>query len=169
MTKQQYSLLLEFLWWFGAGLVAFLLTFTFDDPIALYRYGANLWPAIIAVLLMACIVLHSVYTFFFSHAGGEDPDTEEHTPLRKMWPIFAVPAIYVFLLPYVGFYVGTLLFLPLYTYVIQRERFLKVLGICVSVVCLLLIIFTKFLFVPFPVGTIPLFYNINSEIVKLLY
>ena len=29
--------------------------------------------------------------------------------------------------------------------------------------------FTKFLFVPFPVGTIPLFYTIISEIVNLLY
>ena len=159
--------------WMGAGLIAFFLTFTFDDKIALYRYGANLWPAVIAVLLMACITLHCAYSFFFQHALEKEQEnegnSEEHPPLRKIWPIFAVPAAYVFSLPYVGFYVATLIFLPLYTYIIQRQDFWKALGICVSVVSLLLIIFTKFLFVPFPVGTLPLFYELNSEIVKILY
>lgn len=169
MTKQHFSLLLEFILWFGAGLIAFILTFSFDDKIALYRYGANLWPAIIAALLMICITAHCVYNYLFQHAVQEESDAEEHEPLAKIWPIFAVPAIYVLALPYAGFYVSTLVFLPAYTYIIQREKFLHTLSICLPVVSFLLIIFTKFLFVPFPVGTLPLFYELNSEIVKLLY
>ncbi|MDR2744591.1 MAG: tripartite tricarboxylate transporter TctB family protein [Desulfovibrio sp.] len=169
MTTQQYSLIIESVIWFGIGLAAFLLTFTFDDKIALYRYGANTWPAVVSVLIMIATAIRFCYCFLFSHTIKKEENQEEHALLRDMGPVFAIPTIYVLSLPYIGFYAGTLIFLPLYTYLIRRKDLLKVLFICVPTICLLEIIFTKFLFVPFPVGTLPFFYTFNSEVVNLFY
>lgn len=170
MTKRQCSLLMEFLFWFGIGLIAFLLTFTFNDTIALYHYGANRWPAGIAVILMACASMQYGYYLFHQSVKEEEKEDNEYCiPLRKMWSMFAIPIGYVLLIPYIGFYAGTIIFLPIYSWSVSRENLLKTLVICDSVACLLVVIFTKLLFVPFPVGTLPLFYQFNSEIVKLLY
>jgi hypothetical protein len=169
MTSQRRSLITESILWFGTGLTAFFLTFTFNDEITLYRYGANMWPAVIAILLMICITLHFSYCFLYSHVAKTEENQDEYARLRDIWPVFAIPVVYVLALPYIGFYAGTLIFLPLYTYSIQRKDLLKILLICVPVVCILVIIFTKFLFVPFPVGTLPLFYDFNAEVVNLLF
>jgi hypothetical protein len=169
MVNQRYQFVIDFIFWFSIGLLGFLLTFSFNNEIALYRYGANTWPAIISVLLMLCSTLYFSYCFLFNHTVNAEEAQEEHACLRDIWPVFAIPIVYVLSLPYIGFYVGTLIFLPLYTYSIQRKNLLKTLFICVPFICLLEVIFTKFLFVPFPVGTLPFFYALNSEIVTLFY
>ena len=157
---------IEFSVLLAVGIAAFLLTFTFDDEIALYRYGANLWPAILSLGLILCTVIIFIHTLFYGDTSIEEA---EGTDLKTLARIFILPIFYVILLPYIVFYSATIIFLPLYTYIIHMKSFLKVLLRCLAVACVIVIIFTKFLFVPFPVGTIPLFYTINSEIVNLLY
>ena len=157
---------IEFSVLLAVGIAALLLTFTFDDEIALYRYGANLWPAILSLGLILCTVIIFIHTLFYGDTSIEEA---EGTDLKTLARIFILPIFYVILLPYIGFYSATIIFLPLYTYIIHMKSFLKVLLRCLAVACVIVIIFTKFLFVPFPVGTIPLFYTINSEIVNLLY
>ena len=157
---------IEFSVLLAVGIAAFLLTFTFDDEIALYRYGANLWPAILSLGLILCTVIIFVHTLFYGDSSIEE---EGGTNLQTLARVFILPIFYVILLPYVGFYSATIIFLPLYTYIIHMKSFLKVLLRCLAVACVIIVVFTKFLFVPFPVGTISLFYTINSEIVNLLY
>lgn len=170
MSDKFRALLMEFLCWFGVGLAAFLLTFTFDDEIPLYRYGANVWPALIALCLMACITILFVYSSV-SKKFLEDAE-EEGTPPLNLFTIFgtfSVPVFYVLLIPYIGFYVGTIFFIIIYSYIMSKANILKVILVSVPISFIIIVIFTKFLFVPFPVGTVGIFYAINSEIVNLLY
>lgn len=170
MSDKFRALLMEFLCWFGVGLAAFLLTFTFDDEIPLYKYGANVWPALIALCLMVCITILFVYSAV-SKKFLEDAEDEDSTPLTlfTVFGTFAVPVFYVLLIPYIGFYVGTIVFIVIYSYIMSKASLLKVILVALSVSCIIIVIFTKFLFVPFPVGTVGIFYTINSEIVNLLY
>lgn len=51
----------------------------------------------------------------------------------------------------------------------SKASIIKIILVSVPASFIIIVIFTKFLFVPFPVGTINAFYVINSEIVNLLY
>ncbi|WP_297045616.1 tripartite tricarboxylate transporter TctB family protein [uncultured Desulfovibrio sp.] len=169
MSDKFRALLMEFLCWFSVGLAAFLLTFTFDDEIPLYRYGANVWPAIISLCLMLCITILFVYSSV-SKKFLQDADNST-TPLTifTIFGTFSIPVFYVLLIPYIGFYVGTIIFIPVYSYIMSKASIIKIILVSVPASFIIIVIFTKFLFVPFPVGTINAFYVINSEIVNLLY
>lgn len=160
---------MEFLCWFSVGLAAFLLTFTFNDEIALYRYGANTWPAVIAIALMICIAILFIYSSVSRKLERDAKATEDIPATVNLWGTFAAPILYVILIPYIGFYVASVLFVPAYSYIMGKMPFLRCICVSVPAVLLLIVIFTHFLFVPFPVGTINFFYLINSEVVNLLY
>lgn len=169
MSGKFRGLLMEFLCWFSVGLAAFLLTFTFDDEIPLYRYGANVWPALIALCLMLCITILFVYSSVSKKYLQDAENSDTPLTIFTIFGTFSVPVFYVLLIPYIGFYVGTILFIPLYSYIMSKAGIVKTLLVSLSASFIIILIFTKFLFVPFPVGTINPFYGINSEIVNLLY
>lgn len=165
--RQLRSLATEFVFWFGTGLAAFALSFTFNDVIPLYRYGANTWPAIIACLLMVCIALHCGYRALVRPQPEEE--RQEAALPGNIRTVFVIPVCYVLALPYAGFYAATLVFVPLYAWRIGQCGLGKTLLACIPAVCVIITLFTKFLFVPFPTGTLPFLYEFNSFIVTLLY
>lgn len=158
----------EFIVTFGIGLLAFLQTFGFSDPIALYRYGANRWPAAIALSIMLSSLC--LYVYRRCVPGHTEEKEEQSPPLNwRRVPVFLVPILFVALLPYIGFYAGVLIFLPLYSWFLGQRRILKTLAVCLPVAALIIVVFTRYLFVPFPVGTWPGFYEFNSALVAFLY
>ncbi|HIU17051.1 MAG TPA: tripartite tricarboxylate transporter TctB family protein [Candidatus Avidesulfovibrio excrementigallinarum] len=159
----------EFIVTFGIGLIAFLQTFSFDDPIELYRYGANCWPAAIAVSMMVCSLCLYGYRRIAPPSKEDAAEDPDDLPFRKRVPVFVIPIIFVLLLPYIGFYAGVLIFLPVYSWFLGQRRILKTLSVCIPVAALIIFIFTKYLFVPFPVGTWAGFYEFNSALVAFLY
>lgn len=162
------TFLWEFLVTFGIGFFAFIQTFGFGDPIALYRYGANRWPAAIALSIMLASLCLYAYRLC-APSRAQETDAAPSPPFVRRLPVFAVPVIFVALLPSIGFYAGILIFLPVYAWFLGQRNILKTLSICLPVAALIIFIFTRYLFVPFPVGTWPGFYEFNTALVAFLY
>ena len=118
---------------------------------------------------MLCITILFVYSSV-SKKFLQDADNST-TPLTifTIFGTFSIPVFYVLLIPYIAFYVGTIIFIPVYSYIMSKASIIKIILVSVPASFIIIVIFTKFLFVPFPVGTINAFYVINSEIVNLLY
>lgn len=167
--NSQKAYLGEFIVTFGIGLIAFLQTFGFDDHIALYRYGANRWPAAIALSIMFSSLCLYVYRRCVPHLKKDEVEERPAIPLRQRLPVFLVPIVFVALLPCIGFYAGILIFLPVYSWFLGQRNIIKTLSVCLPVAALIIFVFTRYLFVPFPVGTWPGFYEFNSALVAFLY
>lgn len=80
---------------------------------------------------------------------------------------FGVPLAYLFLMPRMGFYVITPLFLIGYMILLGERRFRVLLGTTLLIYGLTILIFTALLFVPLPVGNWPGFYEVNALFVSL--
>jgi hypothetical protein len=71
-------------------------------------------------------------------------------------------------MPRAGFYIVTPLFIGGYMALLGERRWVHLVGTTILIYVLSLIVFTRLLYVPLPVGTWPGFYDINSFFVALI-
>ena len=159
--------------------VAFGLTFQFNEPLQQYRYGAAGWPRIVIFGIAFFALIQAIWSLFHSGRKGRIMgEVEEQTsdlPAAtgtvvhlKHLATFAIPLLYLFLMPRMGFYTLTPLFIAGYMMLLGERRFVHLFGTTLLIYALTIGIFLKLLFVPLPVGNWPGFYDINSLFVSFI-
>ena len=175
------SAIFEGLIWTIIACVAFALTCQFDEPLLQYRYGACGWPRALIIAIFLFAVLQTTLAILRSRRKeitreseaqitelpSEETPTGDSAPLKRLWS-FGVPLLYLFLMPRMGFYIVTPLFIAGYMMLLGERRLIHLVGTTLLIFVLSLIIFTILLFVPLPVGTWPGFYDINSLFVSII-
>ena len=175
------STIFEGLIWITIACAAFALTYQFDEPLAQYRYGASGWPRTLILAIVLFALIQALWSFFVSRGKGA-VDTGEaqvsDTPptglaagastYLKRIGAFIIPLLYLFLMPRAGFYIMTPLFISGYMALLGERRWVHLAGTTLLIYVLSLIVFTKLLYVPLPVGNWPGFYDINSLFVALI-
>lgn len=160
--------------------VAFGLTFRFNEPLEQYRYGAAGWPRVVIAGIALFALIQAIWSLF--HRGGRGrimgeveeqisqlPSEARGISVRlKRLATFAVPLLYLFLLPRMGFYILTPLLVAGYMMLLGERRLVHLVGTTLFIYALTILIFLKLLFVPLPVGNWPGFYDINSVFVSLI-
>lgn len=178
--KRKLILCVEWGFWVALAVAAYWLTFDFDEPLDIYRFGASGWPRFI----LACIVVGATLQAAFGllkeqrEAGAPILDREVATPpegqpeaperLRlspMLFGIFALPLIYLVLLPRTGFFVTTPVFVMAFLWILQVRRVRLLIGVTATAYCLVLLIFVRLFYVALPVGNWPVFYDANNWIV----
>lgn len=156
--------------WLALAAGAFYLSFSFDQPLDVYRFGAAAWPrALIAALAIGALVQFAL-TWYARRLMGLTVAHSYWARLKesglafslKVGGTFAIPLLYVYLLPRTGFYVTTPFFLAGYMYLMGERRALHLLGSTVVIYSFSLLIFTTLLFVALPVGNWPGFYDFSN-------
>ncbi|KPK21695.1 MAG: hypothetical protein AMK69_21270 [Nitrospira bacterium SG8_3] len=179
--RKSSSEIFEGLIWITIACVAFVLTYKFNEPLAHYRYGASGWPRTLILGIVIFAVINALWSLFLARRqgtvnAGEAP-LPEKLPSRsatgasvhvKRIGSFAVPLLYLFLIPRAGFYILTPLFIAGYMVLLGERRMLHLVGTTLLIYALSLIVFVKLLYVPLPVGNWPGFYDINSFFVALI-
>lgn len=171
------DLLVELVLWLGLVGFAFALTFQFDDRLQVYRFGAAGWPRVIlAALFVGAIVQFVLGVRQRWDRRGRAP-TDGYWEqlkqaglglnLRLLW-IFALPLLYVFLLPRAGFYATTPFFLSGYMLLLGERRLRHLIGTSLFVYAISLLVFTRLLFVPLPTGNWPGFYDFSNWLLVLI-
>jgi hypothetical protein len=175
------STIFEGLIWITIACVAFALTYQFDEPLMQYRYGASGWPRTLILAIVLFAVVQALWSVFVSRGKGV-VDTGEaqvsdtlptgsaagaSTYLKRIGA-FVIPLFYLFLMPRAGFYIVTPLFIAGYMALLGERRWVHLVGTTLLIYVLSLIVFTKLLYVPLPVGNWPGFYDINSLFVALI-
>ena len=147
--------------WLGLAALAYGLSFQFADEPGSYRWGPANWPRAIALLMLVGALINFATT---RRARREQSSGDEERVRRWMATagIFAMPLVYVTLLPFMGFYVATPLFLvALLLYLGERRpRFL--IGVPLLIFVLINLVFTVLFFVALPTGTWPGFHDVSN-------
>ena len=164
--------LIETAFWLGFALFAFAFSFSFDREIEIYRFGASGWPRAV-ILLVALAALAQLAQSLLRPEQGEQSSDEpagarESGYLLRVALTLLLPLIYASSLDYTGFYVTTPLFLAAYLFVIGERRPQFLILVPLVIYLLLLLFFTKLLFVNLPVGNWHPFYDISNWLLVLL-
>ena len=175
------SSIFEGLIWITIAGVAFALTYQFNEPLAQYRYGASGWPRTLILAIALFALIQACWSIFISRGKGAvetaEAQVSESTPTRsaagfltylKRIGAFVVPLLFLFLMPRTGFYIVAPFFIAGYMLLLGERRLVHLVGTTLLIYVLSLVIFTKLLYVPLPVGTWPGFYEINSFFVALI-
>jgi hypothetical protein len=171
----------EGLIWTTIACVVFVLTYQFDEPLLQYRYGATGWPRALIVAILIFAILQTIWGSLqpsrkrstdrrgaqVSDSPTKDAVTGISAHLNRILT-FGVPLLYLLLMPRTGFYIVTPFFIAGYMMLLGERRLVHLVGTTLLIFVLGLIIFTKLLFVPLPVGNWPGFYDINSLFVSFI-
>ena len=177
MGKLSKTTIMEGLFWVATAGLFFSYTFTFNQPIEIYKFGATGWPRVI-LLLILIVALGNLYFNFKmgpkvqqDRIGmGDDHDEVSHYSLEtylKTGFILIIPFLYALSLKPVGFYCGTPVFVALIMFAWGERRWKFILGNTLFIYVLLLVLFMLVLNAPLPQGNVSPFYDISAFLLKM--
>lgn len=160
---------LGFAFWAGLAVTGFLLTFGFEGTIANYRYGPGLWPrALFVLMLLAAVVQLAVSLKSRRPKTVRVPDEALDAVAIAGLPvrIVAAPVVYMIVLPWIGFFAATPLFLAAVMLAMGERRPGRIALVTALIFALVVLVFVKLLYVPLPIGNWPGFYDFGNWFVS---
>ena len=149
--------------WLSLALAAFALTFEFSSESGTYAWGAASWPRAVILLMAVGAVVQAFVRLRAAEVAERDvPALEKRRPPLKLAAAFALPLLYVYLLPKTGFYLTTPFFLIAYLALLGERRPLVLIGVALLIYVLINLVFTSLLFVALPTGVWPGFYDFSN-------
>jgi len=161
---------LELVVWLLIAGVFYGLTFRFADASGTtFAWGPAAWPRA-ALLIMAVVAVANYLTL---RPVGEAARTRNHASrswrdLLNTTGLFVIPLVYVWLLPRMGFYVATLIFVPVYMRYLGERRWRLIAGVTVLLFALVNLVFTRIFYAGLPTGNWPGFYEASNWFVTLI-
>ena len=175
MKSKASKYLIESLAWFLGAVVAYGLTYQFDEVNPQYDFGPAAWPRVLLIGVMIAAVMlwrlpRAVRTGGESsekEKDGEPPPALTRRDNMRRIGIFAVPVIYVFTMDKIGFLLVTPFFLVGYMYLLGYRRWLRLIPLCGAIYCAVVLLFVVLMSTPLPQG-VGFFHSLNGEILNYL-
>jgi Tripartite tricarboxylate transporter TctB family len=162
----------ELAFWLALAAIGYALSFEFADEPGTYLWGAASWPRGVLLLMAlgalaqaAVRMYRQKLTIATDAPARETPaaaDKPEAVNRLKFLATFALPLIYVALLPHAGFYVTTPFFLAAYLLLLGERRPLVLIVAPLVIYALINLVFTKLFYVALPTGNWPGFYDFSN-------
>lgn len=163
--------IVEFAIWMSVAVGMWIYSYSFDRELSTYAFGPVAWPR--AVILLIAIV--AVLSFLADRRaakeapvatlGDEGVATEQPMDgaarLRLACAIL-LPLLYVWLLPRTGYFATTPFFFAAYMRVLGMESWKVIATTTIVAYALLLLLFSKLLYIPLPTGNWPGFYDFSN-------
>lgn len=167
---------LQLLFWLMLAAAFYGLSFNFADQAGTtFEWGPAAWPrGAIAVTVLAAI---ANYLANRPIAGRAMADAET-TADSQFWPsrsemlnvacTIAIPLVYTWFIPRVGFYIATLLFLPTYMRFLGERRWWLIVIVSLSLFALVNLVFTVLFYAGLPTGRWTVFYEASAWFVNFI-
>ena len=176
MGKLSRPDIFEAVFWLLIAVVFFAVSFNFDQPIEIYKFGATGWPRVI-LFLMALV---SLGNFYYAYSKGskaqegrvgakENEEPIEYTSVRQYFKtgmVLILPLVYALSLKPVGFYSGTPIFIALIMIAWGERRVRFILTNTILIYAILISLFMIVLNAPLPQGNMSPFYDISAFMLK---
>lgn len=167
---------LQLLFWLLIAAAFYGLSFNFADaPGTTFDWGPAAWPRAAALLMAAAAVSNYFANRPVAGAGSGTADTPADSKpwlnrgeMLSVACMIAIPLIYTWLIPRAGFYIATLLFLPVYMRFLGERRWWMIIGVTVFLFVLVNVVFTVLFFAGLPTGRWPGFYEASSWFVTVI-
>ncbi len=175
-SRERLSIAIELSLWLVIAGVAFALSFEFVDEQGTYAWRPASWPRAVIVLIVvgALVQAGSRYRAARARVPGAVPAAGatgwRFDPLAalRVAGMFALPLIYVFMLPRTGFYVTTPLFLAAYLFYLGERRPAALIGVPLVIFALIVFVFARLFYVALPLGNWELFYEISNWFLEIV-
>lgn len=156
--------------WVGLAIFAWAQIGFFDRDLPHYRFGTAGWPRLVCLMIIAGATAQLLLRLSKLDAvsGYAADATARSFRLLHRLCIFALPLVFLWLTPRIGFYVATPLFTVALLILLEVRRPGPLVGVTAVVWGLVLLIFTRLFFVPLPEGRWDVFYETNIAIVDLV-
>lgn len=171
------ALATELAFWLGLAGVAFALTFSFAGELGSYRWGAASWPRAIVMAIAVGAVAQFVLQLRARAASGARSDRPNFWPSigdagvrtnLRLAAALGLPLVYVYLMPWAGFYAATPAFLIAYLYCLGERRGGFLIAVPLLVYGLVLLVFGSLFYVALPTGKLPGFYDFSNWLLVLI-
>jgi hypothetical protein len=177
-ARSRFGHFVEFAIWLTVAAGMWAYSYAFDKELSTYALGPVWWPRIIIIL----ITLAAIGAFAadwrarrLQHASSHGASTSADTPdvmdsnaRMRVAAALIVPLVYVWLLPLAGYFATTPIFLATYMYVLGINRWRTILIVTAATYLMLLLLFSKLLYIPLPTGNWPGFYDFSNWLLILL-
>mgnify|MGYP001201556064 FL=1 len=177
MGKISKPTIIEAFFWIVIAGIFFTYTFTFNQPIEIYKFGAAGWPRVILLLILLVAFGNLYYSLRHGSKAQQDrvgmgDDTDEVAydsfgAYLKTGFILIIPFLYALSLKPIGFYCATPVFIVLVMFAWGERRWKFILGSTLFIYILLLVLFMLVLNAPLPQGNISPFYDVSAFLLKM--
>ena len=176
MGKLSRPDIFEAVFWLLISVIFFVVSFSFNQPIEIYKFGASGWPRVI-LFLMALVCLGN---FYYAYSKGskaqegrvgakENDEPIEYTSIGQYFKtgmVLMLPLVYALSLKPVGFYSGTPIFIALIMIAWGERRVRFILINTILIYAILIVLFMLVLNAPLPQGNMSPFYDISAFMLK---
>ena len=176
MGKLSRPDIFEAVFWLLISVIFFLVSFSFNQPIEIYKFGATGWPRVI-LFLMALVCLGN---FYYAYSKGskaqegrvgakENDEPIEYTSIGQYFKtgmVLMLPLVYALSLKPVGFYSGTPIFIALIMIAWGERRVRFIFINTILIYAILIVLFMLVLNAPLPQGNMSPFYDISAFMLK---
>jgi len=177
MGKHRTSDVIEAIFWLALAVIFFSVSFQFNQPIEIYKFGATGWPRVV-LFLTAVVAIGNFYQAYTKGAvaqkgrvgASEEAETVHYKSfsqyLQTAW-LLILPLIYAMTLKPVGFYCGTPFFIALIMVAWGERRVPFIIYNTLIIYGLLLLLFMVVLNAPLPQGNVSPFYDVSAFILRM--
>ena len=176
MGNHRTSDVIEAVFWLALAVIFFSVSFQFNQPIEIYKFGATGWPRVI--LSLTAVV--AISNFFQAYKKGaveqkgrvgasEEAEAVHYKSFSQYLQtgcLLILPLIYAISLKPVGFYCGTPFFIALIMVAWGERRMSFILYNTLIIYGLLLLLFMVVLNAPLPQGNVSPFYDVSAFILR---
>ena len=176
MGKLSRPDIFEAVFWLLISVIFFVVSFSFNQPIEIYKFGATGWPRVILILM----ALVSLGNFYHAYSKGskaqegrvgakENDEPIEYTSIGQYFKtgmVLMLPLVYALSLKPVGFYSGTPIFIALIMIAWGERRVRFILINTILIYAILIVLFMLVLNAPLPQGNMSPFYDISAFMLK---
>lgn len=169
-VRSMHRPLLEWAGWSLIALAAWGQTGSFDAPFDEYAFGAAGWPRAVCLAILAGATAQLLLAWRAGNGGGAPAAAGETDKprLALRLGILVLPLAYLYLMPVLGFFLTTPVFILFLLLLLQVRTPAALAGVTCVVYGLVLLTFTRLFYVALPVGRIDPFYSLNTLIVGLV-
>ncbi|HUF56698.1 MAG TPA: tripartite tricarboxylate transporter TctB family protein [Thermohalobaculum sp.] len=161
--------LVEWAIWLAVAFFFYAQTGRFDQEIATYRFGATGWPRTLAICVGLGATGQMLYRLFRDTTPSPVAEAIAEDVSAWTWAqrlgILSLPIVWLWTIPYVGFYVSTPFFVLALLLILEVRSLRALIGVTFVVYALVLLIFTRFFYVGLPTGQLDGFYEANNWII----
>ena len=171
MGRSQVRPLVELAIWLALVGGMWIYSYKFDRELQSYAFSPVAWPRAVLLFIAFAAVLAWAAERKQSRSPEDGPArTTVRPPLTptrigatvRLLAAFLIPLIYVWLLPRAGYFATTPFFLAASMRTLGLTRWPLVIGLSLAIYALMLLLFSKLLFIPLPTGNWPGFYDFSN-------
>lgn len=163
--------------WLVVAAAMWLYSYEFDRELSTYALGPVSWPRAIIALIAITAIGAGISDWrrrqqqaALGDQTGSDVDevVMDSAAMLRLGAAIVLPLAYVWLLPRAGYFATTPVFLASYMYVLGVNSWRTIAAVTIAAYAVLLLLFSKLLYIPLPTGNWPGFYDFSNWLLVVL-